>query len=60
VPDKIYSVMTREKKPLRVPMDRAKPLTLIKRLAPQSLIDRMIDGLVQGADKQRSASASSG
>lgn len=47
VADKIHSVITREKKPLRVPMDRAKPLTLVTRLAPQSLIDRMIDGLIQ-------------
>ena len=46
VSEKIYQVITAERKPLRVPMDRAKGLTLIKRLAPQSLIDRMIANLV--------------
>ena len=49
VADKIHSVITSKKKPLRVPMDRARPLTLIKRLAPQSVIDRMIGGLMRGA-----------
>jgi len=49
VAEKINSVITSEKKPLRVPMDRARPLTLIKRLAPQSLIDRMISGLLRTA-----------
>jgi short-subunit dehydrogenase len=49
VAEKIYSVITREKKPLRVPMDRARVVTLIKRLAPQSLIDRMIGGLMGDA-----------
>jgi short-subunit dehydrogenase len=48
VSDRIYSVITREKKPLRVPMDRARAVTLIKRLAPQSVIDRMIGGLIRG------------
>ena len=35
-------------RPLRVPMDRAKPLSIVKRLAPQGLIDRLIDGLLPG------------
>ena len=29
-----------------VPMDRARPLSILKRLAPQSVIDRMIAGLI--------------
>ncbi|MBW2240446.1 MAG: SDR family NAD(P)-dependent oxidoreductase [Deltaproteobacteria bacterium] len=51
VADKIYAVLSSKKKPLRVPMDRARPLTLIKRLAPQSVIDRMIAGLMKGANR---------
>ncbi len=46
VAEKVHSVITSKKKPLRVPMDRARPMTLIKRLAPQALIDRMIGGLL--------------
>jgi len=30
-----------------VPMDKAKPLTLVKRLAPQSLIDKLVGGLLK-------------
>ncbi len=44
---KIYDVIMSEKKPLRVPMDRAVPLSLLKRVAPQSLIDRLVGGLIQ-------------
>lgn len=43
---KIADVLAAEKKPLRVPMDRAKALGLVKRLAPQSVIDRLIRGLL--------------
>ncbi len=47
VSEKIHEVLTKSgRKPLRVPMDRAKALGVVKRLAPQALIDRMIDGLV--------------
>lgn len=53
VAGKIYSVITSEKKPLRVPMDRAKPLTLVKRLAPQFVIDRLIHGLMESAKSAR-------
>ncbi len=49
VANKIYTVITSKKRPLRVPMDRAKAVTVIKRLAPQSVIDRMIAGLMRGA-----------
>lgn len=48
VAEEIAKVMERPRKPLRVPMDRAKPLSVIKRLAPQGVIDRMIDGLLGG------------
>jgi short-subunit dehydrogenase len=46
VADKVYEVITAEKKPLRVPMDRARALGLVKRLAPQAVIDRLIGGLL--------------
>jgi hypothetical protein len=55
VADKVYSVMTSERRPLRVPMDRARAITLIKRLAPQAVIDKMIAGLMRGAEPARSA-----
>jgi NAD(P)-dependent dehydrogenase (short-subunit alcohol dehydrogenase family) len=42
--------MTSDKKPLRVPMDRAKALGVVKRLAPQAVIDRLIGGLLPDAD----------
>lgn len=45
---RVHQVIVSSKKPLRVPMDRAKPLTIVKRLAPQFVIDRMIAGLVDG------------
>ncbi len=45
---KVHEVITRDKKPLRVPMDRARPLGLLKRLAPQAVIDRLIAGLLKG------------
>jgi len=45
---RVLEVIRSPKKPLRVPMDRAKPIGLIKRLAPQFVIDRMMAGLVGG------------
>ena len=45
VAEKVYAVITSPKKRLRVPMDRARALTLVKRLAPQSVIDRLLRGL---------------
>jgi len=53
VADKIYSVITKDKKPLRVPMDRAKTVSVIKRLAPQSFIDNLIGNLLKGAQAGR-------
>jgi short-subunit dehydrogenase len=47
---KVYEVITSKKKPLRVPMDRAKVLGVVKRLAPQFVIDRMIGGLLSDVD----------
>ncbi len=44
---KIHEVITRERKPLRVPMDRAKALGVVKRLAPQPVIDRLLAGLTR-------------
>lgn len=44
---KIHEVITRKDKPLRVPMDRARAVSLLKRLAPQSLIDRLLRGLLE-------------
>jgi len=46
VSEKIHAVLTAKKKPLRVPMDKAKGLSVLKRLAPQALIDRLIAGLL--------------
>jgi short-subunit dehydrogenase len=46
VSEKIYDVISREKKPLRVPLDRARGITLVKRLAPQALIDRLMGNLL--------------
>jgi NAD(P)-dependent dehydrogenase (short-subunit alcohol dehydrogenase family) len=46
VSEKIYAVITADSKPLRVPMDRARVLGLVKRLAPQSLINRLVAGVV--------------
>ncbi len=45
VAQKIHQVITADKKPLRVPMDRARVLALLKGVAPQSVIDRLISGL---------------
>jgi short-subunit dehydrogenase len=46
VAEKVCAVIQSKKRPLRVPMDRAKALTLVKRLAPQAVIDRLIGGLL--------------
>ena len=43
---KVHEIITAETKPLRVPMDRAKVLTWVRSLAPQFIIDRLIQGLV--------------
>ena len=45
---RVHQVITSRKKQLRVPMDRAKQITFIKRFAPQFVIDRMLAGLVRG------------
>ncbi len=46
---KVIEVIRSPKRSLRVPMDRAVPLSLVKRLAPQPVIDRMISGLLAGS-----------
>ena len=46
VAEKIHQLIMRKKKPLRVPMDRARAITLVKRIAPQAVIDRLVDGLI--------------
>ncbi len=46
VAQRVLELIRGGKRSLRVPMDRAKPLSVVKRLAPQDLIDRMIDGLL--------------
>lgn len=46
VAKRVHSLITSSKRPLRVPMDRAKVLSIVKRLVPQSVIDRMIGGLL--------------
>jgi short-subunit dehydrogenase len=47
VSDKICTIISSEQKPLRVPMDKARALTLIKRFAPQAVIHKMVNGLVR-------------
>jgi short-subunit dehydrogenase len=47
VAEKVYQVITRDRKPLRVPMDRARVLGWVKALAPQPILDRMIGGLLK-------------
>ena len=49
---RVHQVITSSKKPLRVPMDRAKQLMIVKRLAPQFVIDRMIAGLLRGVSSR--------
>jgi short-subunit dehydrogenase len=44
---RIHEVLTGARKPLRVPMGRARALTVVKRLAPQSLIDRLLSDLAK-------------
>jgi short-subunit dehydrogenase len=53
VAEKIHGVLVSEKKPLRVPLDRARVLTLVKRLAPQALIDKLVGGLLKGVEPSR-------
>lgn len=40
VSEKIYTILTSTNKPLKVPMDKAKVLSILKRLAPQSMIHK--------------------
>jgi short-subunit dehydrogenase len=46
---RVHAVIQSSKRPLRVPMDKAKALSVLKRLAPQSLIDRLVAGLLAEA-----------
>ena len=46
VAKRVHQIILQKKKPLRVPMDKAKPIGMVKRLAPQGLINRLIDGLL--------------
>jgi len=57
VAKRVAQVITLDGKPLRVPMDKAKPLTLLKRLAPQFVIDRLVRGLTQGGPAEDAASS---
>lgn len=43
---RVHALITSSKRPLRVPMDKAKPLSIVKRLAPQFVIDRLIARLL--------------
>jgi len=47
----IYNVIRAKNRKLRYPLDRARVLGKVKRIAPQSLINKMIDGLVRDAQK---------
>lgn len=46
VSEKIYQVITKDKKPLRVPMDKSKAVSVLKRVAPQALINKLIGNLL--------------
>jgi NAD(P)-dependent dehydrogenase (short-subunit alcohol dehydrogenase family) len=46
VAKRVHALITSSKRPLRVPMDKAKGLSIVKRLAPQAVIDRLIGGLL--------------
>jgi short-subunit dehydrogenase len=48
VSEKIYQVITSKKKSLRVPMDKSKAVSILKRVAPQSVIDKLIGSLLAG------------
>ncbi len=48
VSNQIYKVLGAKNKPLKVPLDRAKVLSVVKRLAPQGVINKMVRGLVYG------------
>lgn len=48
VADKIYQVITSEKKPFRVPMDRARVMGVLKRILPQKVMRNMVGDLVLG------------
>ncbi|WOF73642.1 SDR family NAD(P)-dependent oxidoreductase [Parvibaculaceae bacterium PLY_AMNH_Bact1] len=47
----IHDVIKSKNRKLRYPLDRARVLGKVKRIAPQSLINKMIDGLVRDAQK---------
>jgi hypothetical protein len=46
VAKRVHALIISSKRPLRVPMDKARALSIVKRLAPQAVIDRMIAGLL--------------
>jgi hypothetical protein len=46
---RIHAVIRSSKRPLRVPMGRARPISILKRLAPQSVIDRLVASLLSEA-----------
>ncbi|MEP5766684.1 MAG: hypothetical protein ABJ308_18950 [Halieaceae bacterium] len=44
--EKIHKLLMSDRKPLRVPMDKARAVALLKRFAPQSMINKLVNGLV--------------
>ena len=51
VSEKIVQVLKMKKKPLKVPMDRAKGISMMKRIMPQSFFDKLLGGLVDSLTK---------
>jgi short-subunit dehydrogenase len=49
VAEKIYGVMTARHSALRVPMEKAVVLGIVKRLVPQRVVNTLIDNLMKGA-----------
>ncbi len=48
VTEKIYPIILADNKPLRVPLDKAKVITMARHLAPQAIINRLVRRLVCG------------
>jgi short-subunit dehydrogenase len=46
---RIRDILLQDRKSLRVPLDKARAITWVRRLAPQRVIDRLMDGLVRSS-----------
>ena len=53
VAQRVLAVIQGSRRPLRVPLDKAKPLSIVKRLAPQFVIDRLVAGLLSDVNETK-------